>query len=323
MIKVKRLIKKYKKRRVNYQKISKDELEKINILAERNDITSEMSTEAIIFCVLLLLIDFLFWIYSIIYNIFFHSSNCILFTMIRMFFKTIMIYSTSSILVTLFFQRFNTTHRFYQVTRVIISVIFIVIPYVINFQEFTETKSKTQNELIIPVVFFLLFCFLIEKLILVILKRKSKTSFHFQYEVTGSIESIVSAIVYMLSIVTIFYNTDWETRKIWTTLFVSMMIFCEFLKNVNKVRINKDYKIAQIIFEEQLLLEKPDYKKLKICYYYGGDEYKNKLLSVEKFLLTIVENEIMPLESLKNLNTYENYLLYKSYMYRTYSDCEN
>ena len=85
----------------------------------------------------------------------------------------------------------------------------------------------------------------------------------------------------------------------------------------------RELEKAQVIFQEQLLLEKPDYKKLKKCYYYGGDEYKNKLLSVEKFLLTIVENEIMPLESLKNLNTYENYLLYKSYMYRTYSDYEN
>ncbi|EGD36362.1 MutG family lantibiotic protection ABC superfamily ATP binding cassette transporter permease subunit [Streptococcus sanguinis SK150] len=289
MRKVKRLIKKYKKGRVNYQKISKDELEKIDILAERNDITSEMSTEAIIFCVLLLLIDFLFWIYSIIYNSFFHSSNCILFIMIRMIFTPIMIYLTSSMLVTLFFHTFNTTKRSYQVIRFIISIIFILIPYANHFKELTETKSKTQNELIIPLVFFVVFGILIE---ILVMKIKSKTSFHFKYEVFDSIESIVSTIVYMLSILTIFYNTDWETRRTWTTLFVLMMISSEVLKNVNKFRINKGHEIAQKIFQEQLLLEKPRYEELKKCYYHGGEKYKEKLLSTEKFLQLIKEREV-------------------------------
>lgn len=289
MRKVKRLIKKYKKGRVNYQKISKDELEKIDILAERNDITSEMSTEAIIFCVLLLLIDFLFWIYSIIYNSFFQSSNCILFIMIRMIFIPIMIYLTSSMLVTLFFHTFNTTKRFYQVIRFIISIIFILIPYANHFKELTETKPETQNELIIPLVFFVVFGILIE---ILVMKIKSKTSFHFKYEVFDSIVSIVSTIVYMLSILTIFYNTDWETRRTWTTLFVLMMISSEVLKNVNKFRINKGHEIAQKIFQEQLLLEKPRYEELKKCYYHGGEKYKEKLLSTEKFLQLIKKREV-------------------------------
>ena len=265
-----------------------------------------MSTEAIIFCVLLLLIGFLFWIYSITYNSFSHSSN-------RILFNAIMIYLTSSILVTLFFQPFITTQRFYREIRVIISIIFILIPYANNFQEFTEIKSKTQDELIIPLVIFLSFCILIE--ILVMLKRNSKTSFHFQYEVFDSIESIVSAIVYMLSILTIFYNTDWETRRIWTTLFVLMMIFNEVLKNVNKFRINKGHEIAQKIFQEQLLLEKPRYEELKECYYHGGDNYKEKLLSTEKFLEVVVKNE---LKSLKDLKTYNDYRLYKAYKGKSY-----
>lgn len=302
MRRVKGLIKKYKKRRVNYQKISKDKLEKINILAERNDLTSEMSTEAIIFCVLLLLIR----IYSKIYNSSLHSSNSI-------FLNDITIYLIISMLVTLFFHTFNTTKRFYRVIRVIISIIFILIPYAIHFKEFTETKSKTQDELIIPLVFFLSFCILIE--ILVMLKRKSKTSFQFKYEVFDSIVSIVSAIVYMLSILTIFYNTDWETRKTWTTLFVLMMISSEGLKNVNKFGINKYYKIAQKIFEEQLLLEKPRYEVLKECYYHGGEKYKEKLLSTEKFLEVVVKNE---LKSLKDLKTYDDYRLYKAYKGRSY-----
>lgn len=109
----------------------------------------------------------------------------------------------------------------------------------------------------------------------------------------------------------------------WFLFIFLMTSACTIAELRIKTVMKRELEKAQVIFQEQLLLEKPDYKKLKRCYYYGGDEYKNKLLSVEKFLLTIVENEIMPLESLKNLNTYENYLLYKSYMYRTYSDCEN
>lgn len=305
MRRVKGLIKKYKKRRVNYQKISKDKLEKINILAERNDITSEMSTEAIIFGVSLFLIGFLFLIYSVFYNSSLNSSNSI-------FLKSIMTYLTISILVTFFFQPFNPIQRFYRVIRVIISIIFILIPYANHFKELTETKPETQNELIIPLVFFLSFCLLIE--ILLILKRKSKTSFHFKYEVSDSIVSIVSAIVYMLSILTIFYNPDWETRRIWTTLFVLMMIFSEVLKNVNKFIINKGHEIAQKIFQEQLLLEKPRYEELKECYYHGGDNYKEKLLSTEKFLEVVVKNE---LKSLKDLKTYDDYRLYKAYKGRS------
>ncbi len=119
----------------------------------------------------------------------------------------------------------------------------------------------------------------------------------------------------MLSILTIFYNTDWETRKTWTTLFVLMMISSEGLKNVNKFGINKYYKIAQKIFEEQLLLEKPRYEVLKECYYHGGEKYKEKLLSTEKFLEVVVKNE---LKSLKDLKTYDDYRLYKAYKGRSY-----
>ena len=69
-----------------------------------------------------------------------------------------------------------------------------------------------------------------------------------------------------------------------------------------------------MIFQEQLLLEKPRYKELKKCYYQGGEKYKEKLLSTEKFLEVVVKNE---LKSLKDLKTYDDYRLYKAYKGRS------
>ena len=56
--------------------------------------------------------------------------------------------------------------------------------------------------------------------------------------------------------------------------------------------ISKKRKKAQEIFQEQLLLEKTRYEELKRCYYHGGEKYKEKLLSTEKFLQLIKKREV-------------------------------
>lgn len=75
---------------------------------------------------------------------------------------------------------------------------------------------------------------------------------------------------------------------------------------------SKKETIAQEIFQEQLLKNEDDinYNRLVECYYYGGEKYKEKLLSTEKFLIEILKHE---LKLLKILNSYENYLLYKAF----------
>lgn len=75
---------------------------------------------------------------------------------------------------------------------------------------------------------------------------------------------------------------------------------------------SKNEEIAQQIFQEQLLKNEDDinYNRLIECYYYGGEKYKEKLLSTEKFLIEILKHE---LKLLKNLNSYENYLLCKAF----------
>lgn len=74
---------------------------------------------------------------------------------------------------------------------------------------------------------------------------------------------------------------------------------------------SKNEEKAQKVFQEQLLKSEDciDYNRLVECYYYGGEKYKEKLLSMEKFLVIIVKNE---LKSLKDLKNYDDYKLYKA-----------
>ena len=60
---------------------------------------------------------------------------------------------------------------------------------------------------------------------------------------------------------------------------------------------SKNEEIAQQIFQEQLLKNEDDidYNRLVECYYYGGEKYKEKLLSTEKFLRVIIGTEDMKL----------------------------
>lgn len=83
--------------------------------------------------------------------------------------------------------------------------------------------------------------------------------------------------------------------------------------------LKKRYADAQKIFQEQLLLKSPNYERLKRCYYYGGEKYKEKLLSTEKFLNIIVESELC---SFNDVKTYEDYRLYKAFNYKNYLESQ-
>lgn len=72
---------------------------------------------------------------------------------------------------------------------------------------------------------------------------------------------------------------------------------------------------AQNIFQTQLLSTAPNYKELKKCYYHGGEKYKEKMLSAEKFLKVILWNEE---SSFYTWKSYENYLEYKNYRYKQF-----
>lgn len=121
----------------------------------------------------------------------------------------------------------------------------------------------------------------------------------------------------IISISTLIYSTDWKNSPWWTYIVLILMIGimfweCCYAHKEKKVKIH--HQKAQKIFRVQLLLDEPVYKELKKCYYHGGEKYKEKLLSTEKFLIEILQNE---LQFLKILDSYENYLLYKTFYSKT------
>ena len=111
----------------------------------------------------------------------------------------------------------------------------------------------------------------------------------FELEDMGSENRLIVGI---LAIVTFIIGVDID--KVWPIgIFLLILIIqTSFFENYHSYLISKKYKKAQEIFQEQLLLEKPRYEELKRCYYHGGEKYKEKLLSTEKFLQLIKKREV-------------------------------
>lgn len=138
-------------------------------------------------------------------------------------------------------------------------------------------------------------------------------------------DSINNLIFYSLaisSIVTLIFSPEIIKPENMIELFVSWGIILftltvTLLQMYFEFKSSKNKEMVQQIFQEQLLKneEAIDYNRLVECYFYGGEKYKEKLLSTEKFLEVVVKNE---LKSLKDLKTYDAYMLYKAYKGRSY-----
>lgn len=116
-------------------------------------------------------------------------------------------------------------------------------------------------------------------------------------------------ILGILSIVTFIIGIDIDKVRLIGILCLILVIQTAFFEASYSYLLSKMYEKAQTIFQEQLLLKFPDYQELKKCYYCGGEKYREKLLSTEKFLEVIIKNEFKSLNDLKN---YDDYKLYKS-----------
>ena len=133
-------------------------------------------------------------------------------------------------------------------------------------------------------------------------------------------DSINKLIFYLLaisSIVTLIFSPEIIKAEDMLNLVVSwgiilFTLIATLFEMYFEYKSSKNEEKAQQIFQEQLLKNEDsiDYNRLVECYYYGGEKYKEKLLSTEKFLVIIVKNE---LKSLKDLKTYDNYRLYKAF----------
>lgn len=92
-------------------------------------------------------------------------------------------------------------------------------------------------------------------------------------------------ILGVLAIVTFIVGVDIDkVRPIGIALLV-LIIQTAFFEFRQSQFLSKMYDKAQQIFQEQLLKNEDgiDYNRLVECYYYGGEKYKEKLLSTEKF----------------------------------------
>ena len=88
-----------------------------------------------------------------------------------------------------------------------------------------------------------------------------------------------------------------KNQKLWQILplyFIVCGTISFIIENIIiDYQFSKSEKFAQEIFQEQLLKNEDDidYNRLVECYYYGGEKYKEKLLSTEKFLKLIKKRE--------------------------------
>ena len=133
-----------------------------------------------------------------------------------------------------------------------------------------------------------------------------KTQDVFELELMGIENRLLLSI---LAIVTFIIGIDIEKVRLIGILCLILVIQTAFFEASYSYLLSRMYEKAQTIFQEQLLLKFPDYQELNKCYYCGGEKYREKLLSTEKFLEVIIKNEFKSLNDLKN---YDDYKLYKS-----------
>lgn len=149
----------------------------------------------------------------------------------------------------------------------------------IIFQEYRLVDNLILKITLVLIVSFILWLYLHDLI-------KSQPVFQVEALIVSP-----AMILSVLAISTLIFDIDWRNKLPWTLSVVFFTISSTFLDLSISNRREKEYAIAQEIFQEQLLLEKPRYKELKKCYYHGGEKYKEKLLSTEKFLRLIKKRE--------------------------------
>lgn len=140
------------------------------------------------------------------------------------------------------------------------------------------------------------------------------TSFHYilEFQDIFDLEDMDYENHYMegfLTVIIFIIGFDYTNIKLIGIFLLSLIILTVVFNFFKSNFLFKKYKNAQGIFQNQLIVDVPSYEELKKCYYYGGEKYKEKLMSVEKFIVVIAKNE---LKSLKDLKNYDDYKLYKA-----------
>lgn len=120
------------------------------------------------------------------------------------------------------------------------------------------------------------------------LSSKVKKQPLYQLEEAKFSSNILVAFVAISSII---LKVEWELNLLGA--FVSLLTISNtILSLLIEQKVAEGHTKAREIFEKQLLLYNPDYEELKKCCFYGGEKYKEKLLSTEKFLQLIKKREV-------------------------------
>jgi len=105
-------------------------------------------------------------------------------------------------------------------------------------------------------------------------------------------ESISETVTLLLSILAIMEPMDLtSSSNFYEGLLITLIININCVNIIIGKKAKSGAEKASKIFMQQLLIDNPRYSELLECYRLGGNEYKEKILEVEKFLKIINEKE--------------------------------
>lgn len=196
---------------------------------------------------------------------------------------------------------------FVKKLRIRLLILMIVTAYIINFLIISMTQNESNSKMIEsfinnPFIEYNLNCIFLGavwQFWLIFIVASSASCFSLLFVLKSQnifeledMESENRLIVGFLAIATFIIGVDiYKVRPIGIFLLI-LIIQTSSFEYYHSYLISKKRKKAQEIFQEQLLLEKTRYEELKRCYYHGGEKYKEKLLSTEKFLQLIKKREV-------------------------------
>jgi hypothetical protein len=188
--------------------------------------------------------------------------------------------------------------RRYNQVRVIISFIFIsLICCILVFVPFLPSNNLFQNifqEIDLNIIFDKKIWFFWLLTILLFFISCVSSYLFLKNQNTFDLEDINSGnevLLIILSIPTFIIGVDIEKIRPIGFILLTLVIHTVFTSMYISYRLSKNYKKADELFQRELLSATPNYTNLKDCYYHGGEKYKDKLLSTEKLLRIIKENE--------------------------------
>lgn len=104
--------------------------------------------------------------------------------------------------------------------------------------------------------------------------------------------SISETVTLLLSILAIMDSIDLTSfSNFYEGLLITLIININCVNIIIEKKAKSDSEKASKIFMKQLLIDNPSYSELLKCYKFGGNEYKEKILEVEKFLKIINKKE--------------------------------